>query len=86
MNVASIGFRRAATYPAARRQVFRQARVPCDHTARELLERGGNHPNAQQRAKLETTAAEWPRLAEEADRNDRLMFNFELPTSLKTNA
>ena len=56
---------------------------PYRDTARELLERAGNHPNAQQRAKLETTAAEWLRLADEADRNDRLTINFELPTSLK---
>ena len=41
---------------------------PYRDTARELLERAGNHPNAQQRAKLETTAAEWLRLADEADR------------------
>ena len=45
---------------------------PYRDTARELLERAGNHPNAQQRAKLETTAAEWLRLADEADRSDRL--------------
>ena len=41
---------------------------PYRDTARELLQRAGNHPNAQQRAKLETTAAEWLRLADEADR------------------
>ena len=45
---------------------------PYRDTAHELLERAGNHPNAQQRAKLETTAAEWLRLADEADRSDRL--------------
>jgi len=59
---------------------------PYRDTARELLERAGNHPNAQQRAKLETTAAEWLRLADEADRNDRLTINFELPARLKKNA
>ena len=57
---------------------------PYRDTARELLERTGNHPNAQQRAKLETTAAEWLRLADEADRSDRLTINFEL-SSLKDN-
>ena len=45
---------------------------PYRDTARELLERAGNHPNAQQRAKLETTAAEWLRVADEAERSDRL--------------
>ena len=58
---------------------------PYRDRARELLERAGNHPNAQQRAKLETTAAEWLRLADEADRSDRLTINFELP-SVKKNA
>jgi len=58
---------------------------PYRDAARELLGRAGNHPNAQQRAKLETTAAEWLRLADEADRSDRLTINFELP-SLKKNA
>jgi hypothetical protein len=59
---------------------------PYRDTARELLERAGTRPNAQQRAKLETTAAEWLRLADEADRSDRLTINFELPARLKKNA
>ena len=54
--------------------------------ARELLARAANHPNAQQRAKLETTAAEWLRLADEVDRTDCLTSNFELPAHLKSNA
>ena len=93
-SVASIGFRRAASLLAARRQVsdkgdsMRSGDFYRD-MARELLARAGNHPNAQQRAKLETTAAEWLRLADEVDRVDRtdcLTSNFELPARLKTSA
>jgi hypothetical protein len=51
--------------------------------ARELLARAGNHPNAQQRAKLETTAAEWLRLADEVDRTDRLAITYEATSPTK---
>ena len=59
---------------------------PYRDTARELLERTGNHPNAQQRAKLETTAAEWLRLADKADRASALRSILNCPRVSKKNA